>query len=227
MGQMSSDSRRSSHSSNAPLNRPLGWRQPDETYITLVPGGTSIHPLTRSRVGDAWAEVPTDGGITRPAPPLNLRRVSELIDPWDLVSGWSDELDRWDPTSLTTPVMSYQAKPDINKSLPPLIESPSGHTIGAKEFLEHPRRPLAIRERQEGILRALEQAQLERRREEAERRQAPRRDDHWSKIGVSRTRYSRLDELNSVIKVSAEKKGCIQIPHHEELEQTSCFSCFK
>lgn len=46
----------------------------------------------------------------------------------------------------------------MNKQLPMLVESPSGRTIGPQEFLKHPDRPLAIRERQEMIKLALERA---------------------------------------------------------------------
>ena len=119
-----------------------------------------------------------DKGIGRPiAYGGNKHRLSELIDPADLLADLSDRSDsfssassysyatRDDSTSWrsrsTSPATSASSsrKPsrtDSIKPLPPVLESPSGTLFSASEFAAHPNRPLAIRERQEHIRAAIE-----------------------------------------------------------------------
>ncbi|MCJ1326990.1 hypothetical protein MMC10_003656 [Thelotrema lepadinum] len=107
-------------------------------------------------------------GITPPAPRPDLWRVSELIDPNDLVpQSRHHSADVHDPrrTGVTPDTSPQKRRPlleaDKNKRLPTLVQSPSGNVFGAAEFAAHPKRPLAMRERQEGIKAALARAQAD------------------------------------------------------------------
>ena len=94
-------------------------------------------------------------GITQPAPPPELYRVSELIDPHDLLSRSASDYHMYgyrNNLGPSAPLLGYSAVPNVHKELPKLVESPSGNLLGAKEFIAHPRRPLAIRELQEQIV---------------------------------------------------------------------------
>ncbi|MCJ1249018.1 hypothetical protein MMC30_006240 [Trapelia coarctata] len=144
MGQSSSKARRESTSSQAPLNPGLSAEKVQETFYS------SANPFFTD-AGPAPVPAPLST-ITRPAPPPRMHRVSELIDPYDLLGMASDDL-------ISIPQESNQAGPmGSNKHLPVLVESPSGRTMEPQEFLNHPNRPLAIRERQESILKAVEAA---------------------------------------------------------------------
>ncbi|MCJ1371955.1 hypothetical protein MMC20_003175 [Loxospora ochrophaea] len=81
-----------------------------------------------------------DSVITRPGWPRRITRLSELIDPLDLIS---DDGER--------PRSDCDSHPGAK-----LIESPSGNLLGAKEYAQHPNRPLTVRERKERIRAALE-----------------------------------------------------------------------
>ena len=83
--------------------------------------------------------------ITPPAPPRVLNRLSEIIDPRDLIQ---DELYLMTPTRHGS---SSQAMPYTFRGL---VQSPSGNELGAEEFIAHPNRPLAMWERQERVLQA-------------------------------------------------------------------------
>jgi len=140
MGQSSSKVRRESTSSQAPLNPGLSAENVQETFYS------SANPFFTD------APPPPPATITRPAPPPRMHRVSELIDPYDLLGMTSDDL-------VPIPQESNRPGPmGANKPLPMLVESPSGRTMEPQEFLSDPDRPLAIRERQESILRAVEAA---------------------------------------------------------------------
>ena len=96
--------------------------------------------------------------ITPPAPPARLNRYSELIDPLDLLSVVPDDpITTVSGSSLYS--QSNHSQVNRNKRLPPLIQSPSGGTLAPQEFLARKDRPLAIRERQEGIRIAVERAE--------------------------------------------------------------------
>lgn len=69
--------------------------------------------------------------ITAPAAPRELTRISDILDPRDLIQD--------------TP--TRQAKPKM-------VHSPSGHKMEVDQFLSHPDRPLAMWERQERVRQA-------------------------------------------------------------------------
>ena len=125
--------------------------------------------------------------------------------------------------------MTHQAAPDVNKCLPPLVESPSGHLLGTKEFLAHPNRPLAIRERQESIRRALEQANFEGPgKEEVARGQGSTEGSKETKSSISGTLRSHWSDG---IRASGsfpgrEEKASMSIPYQEEQESGCCLNWF-
>ena len=140
MGQSSSTDRRESTDSQAPLNPGLSAEKVQETFYS------SVNPFFTDKASTPPA------AITRPAPPSRMFRVSELIDPYDLLGMTSDNI-------VSIPQDSKRPGPlGSNKQLPILVESPSGRTMDPQEFINNPDRPLAIRERQESILRAVEAA---------------------------------------------------------------------
>ena len=85
-----------------------------------------------------------DNEITPPAPARVLNRLSEIIDPRDLIQ---DEL------YLLTPTRHQSSQP-MPFAFRGLVQSPSGNELGAEEFIMHPSRPLAMWERQERVLQA-------------------------------------------------------------------------
>jgi len=138
MGQSNSKPRRPSTSSQDPLYPRLSAEKVQETFYS------SANPFFEDAVPTPPAT------ISRPARPPRMHRVSELIDPYDLLGMTSNDL-------MSIPKASNQAGPmDSSKHLPMLVESPSGRTLKPQEFLNDPNRPLAIRERQESIIRAVE-----------------------------------------------------------------------
>ncbi len=86
-----------------------------------------------------------DDEITPPAPARVLNRLSEIIDPRDLIQ---DEL------YLLTPTRYQSSSQPIPFTFRGLVQSPSGNELGAEEFIMHPSRPLAMWERQERVLQA-------------------------------------------------------------------------
>ena len=86
-----------------------------------------------------------DNEITPPAPARVLNRLSEIIDPRDLIQ---DEL------YLLTPTRQRSSSQAIPFTFRGLVQSPSGNELGAEEFIMHPSRPLAMWERQERVLQA-------------------------------------------------------------------------
>ena len=137
MGQ--AQSRRTSTSSQAPLYPGISAEKVQEAFYS------SANP----RFSDDFVSPKV---ITRPVRPSHTYRFSELIDPHDLLGLTADD------TILSPRHSNSTGPPNINKRLPKLIESPSGHTLGPHEFIARPDRPLAIRERQEHIRQAVENA---------------------------------------------------------------------
>ena len=125
---------------------------------------TPLRPTLDPTVAQLASRPPPPAqGITAPASRPQLLRVSDLIDPADLYSRSdtvpADFQDAAPSAGLNSPrPVSDQ---DRKKRLPALVESPSGNVFSAQEFAMHPKRPLAIRERQEGIKAALARAGLE------------------------------------------------------------------
>ena len=137
MGQ--AQSRRTSTSSQTPLNPGLSVEKVQEAFYS------SANPQFRD-------DLVSPNIITRPVRPSHTYRFSELIDPHDLLGLTADD-------TISGPGFSHSTgPPNVNKRLPKLIESPSGHTLGPHEFIARSDRPLAIRERQENIRQAVENA---------------------------------------------------------------------
>ena len=118
-----------------------------------------------------------DNEITPPAPARVLNRLSEIIDPRDLIQ---DEL------YLLTPTRHQSSSQPMPFTLRGLVQSPSGNELGAEEFIAHPNRPLAMWERQERVLQAT--------REGMERFEMESRVDSHSRMG---TRMSATPQRKS------------------------------
>ena len=207
MGQNQSKPKRGSNDSNSSTipfaSAPIAPKDNDElleknyaayyssdTYNDISAAAATSFPLAQPTIKKAPATIPRSKfnpyqptptlEVTPPAPRPHLRRVSELIDPQDLVSQSSTAhvLEAYDPkladrnpytsSSNHHEHRSLASRVDRNKELPVLVESPSGNVFGVQEFAAHPNRPLAIRERQEGIKAALARAEAE---------------DEWSRTG--------------------------------------------
>lgn len=87
--------------------------------------------------------------IAYPAAPRTLTRLSELIDPYELLNA---EITT---TTSTSPVnsseASQQAPSPTNSTKRVMIQSPSGNMLSASEFLERPDRKLTLAERKKAI----------------------------------------------------------------------------
>jgi len=137
MGQShSKEVRRGSASSQTPLNPNATVEKVHETFYS------SANPHY------ADEDVEWVSEITRPAPPQHLNRMSELIDPYDLLGISADD-------NIEAVMSNATGSTGRNKKLPKLVQSPSGRILGAQEYIADPKRPLAIRERQESILKAV------------------------------------------------------------------------
>ncbi|MCJ1431325.1 hypothetical protein MMC27_000676 [Xylographa pallens] len=135
MGQShSKEVRRGSASSQTPLN----------------PGLTveKVHEVFYSSANPKYADAERFSKITPPAQPQHLNRVSELIDPYDLLGVSAED-------NIEAAMNNAAGSTGRNKKLPKLVQSPSGRILGAQEYIADPKRPLAIRERQESILKAV------------------------------------------------------------------------
>ncbi|KAI4149786.1 MAG: hypothetical protein LQ340_004447 [Diploschistes diacapsis] len=150
-----------------------------DTYNSISAAAATLtpaHPTRDPTVAQFQDQPVPPTGITRPAPRQNLLRVSELIDPLELASRSAKHAaDVHDPKrSGLSPDKSpskghHLTEADKDKRLPGLVQSPSGNIFGVKEYATHPNRPLAIRERQEGIKAALARAQQQAEQEESVR----------------------------------------------------------
>ena len=231
MGQVASRSRRASDSSLAPLNNAAqGGELPRTRQPVLHHEMLATNSSSSSSVPSVLSQSTDVASITRPAPPPNLHRVSELIDPHDLITSSIDGPNRPQSQSRGTPVMTHRAAPDVNKRLPPLVESPSGNVFGAKEFLAHPNRPLAIRERQESIRRALEEAQADAMQdEEAEKIRNLSGVSKEAKKSISNSIHAYFGENVGAedFEPGEDQKAQVRVPDSEERENGRCFSCFR
>ena len=204
MGQSQSKDRRASASSTTPLNPPDSHLL-EENYAAFY-GSDTFNDIPSAAVCDTISP-PSDAApvqeldqsesistITQPGPRPNIFRVSELIDPHDLMGRYQQDLSGNRLNHIgKSPERKTSATglPDINKRLPGLVQSPSGNILGATEFLAHPNRPLAIRERQENIKKALEKAQMEERARSEDPEKMARPD------GGSKDRKSSTDRKGS------------------------------
>ena len=109
--------------------------------------------------------------ITTPAAPRQLTRISEILDPRDILrqESYLESPSRTRATQSLT--LSNATKSGI-------VHSPSGNALGAEEFIAHPSRPLAMWERQERVLQAT--------REGMERLEAESRAGMGSELGTAR-----------------------------------------
>ena len=106
---------------------------------------TSPAPMSSPFSHDGSPYARSDNEITPPAPARVLNRLSEIIDPRDLIQ---DEL------YLMTPTRHGSSSQPMPFTFRGLVQSPSGNELGAEEFIAHPNRPLAMWERQERVLQA-------------------------------------------------------------------------
>lgn len=123
--------------------------------------------------------------ITPPAAPREITRISEIIDPRELLNDEIYNVTPTRPRGLPQPLFSPSSpglQPLISLASPKtptsIVHSPSGNALGAEEFINHPHRPLAIWERQE---RVMEATKLGMERFEAESRMGNR-----SRMGTRR-----------------------------------------
>lgn len=128
---------------------------------------------------------PTDSntGITPPAPPPRLIRLSEIIDPREVLQA------EYEAKLEELPTIPRRASQPLSTPRTPsrgLVQSPSGNVLGAEEFISHPDRPLALWERQERVVQAT--------RKELERHEAETRAEVMSRI--------------SMRSVAKKKRGC-------------------
>lgn len=127
--------------------------------------------------------------ITPPTIPRELTRISEIIDPRELLQ---DEIYNVTPTrrksSSHNVSMATKAKTGI-------VHSPSGNALGAEEFIAHPNRPLAMWERQERVMQAT--------RDAVERYEAESRLGNRSRMGTR----SRLGSYGDG-KVESKRRRC-------------------
>lgn len=86
--------------------------------------------------------------ITIPAAPRQLTRISEILDPRDVLR---QETYLQSPSRTRS---SSQPLTSLNTPKGGIVHSPSGNALGAEEFIAHPSRPLAMWERQERVLQA-------------------------------------------------------------------------
>ena len=108
---------------------------------------------------------PFDADITPPAPARTLNRLSDIIDPRDLLQ---------DDVYHMTPIRQRSSsEPFTPRRMRNIVHSPSGNELGAEEFISHPDRPLAMWERQERVLQAtregMERFEMESRLENRSR----------------------------------------------------------
>ncbi|KAL9632345.1 MAG: hypothetical protein Q9164_005374 [Protoblastenia rupestris] len=122
--------------------------------LSPTPPVTSSFPTS-----PAWPDSPyslqsfPESDITPPAPPRPLHRLSDIIDPRTVLE------DVYSPLNTPTRPRNSRVLSNSSRKKPPfsgrgIIQSPSGNTLGAHEFIAHPNRPLAMWERQERVLQA-------------------------------------------------------------------------
>ena len=226
MGQtVSSHKKRGSCSSIAPLTRPHDTSFLGEPNHTSDQSNESVTTFLSS----ASVLSDSENGISRPARPPSLYRVSGLIDPHDLFRSYSDEASRRSGWLNVPLVMTHQAMPDVNKRLPPLIESPHGNVLGTGDFLERPDRPLAIRERQESIRNALDEAKIVKinaREYDWFRHARPTSGGAQSSISNLTRRKSSESSSSKSYQTAPEKVPRVQIPKGDAKRINFCIPCF-
>jgi len=116
---------------------------------TATTMATATSTSTKTQKGQLGTNAPTDClttpaiVITRPAPRTELTRLSTTIDPIELVA-------RPESAGCSQPACTLSNPGTI------LVQSPSGNLLDAREYQNHPKRPLTLRERKEKIMEAME-----------------------------------------------------------------------
>ena len=141
------------------------------TTYTSSPSGITSPSNPTSPTSPISPDTPLSN-ITTPAEPRQLTRISEILDPRDIIR----EQTYLDSPSRTR--SSSQALTSLDAPRAGIVHSPSGNALGAEEFIAHPNRPLAIWERQERVLQAT--------REGMERFEAESRAGMRSRTGTNR-----------------------------------------
>lgn len=122
-------------------------RNPSTTHHTTPSSPTTTIPSIP--ISPITPNTPTSpaSNISAPASVTRLRRISELVDPWDLFDAPFLDMQ----SQLTTPAPALGPS-HFNTSSQILAESPSGHNfLSAEQFIAHPHRALSMRERRELI----------------------------------------------------------------------------
>ena len=117
------------------------------TDYTSSPSGINSPSNPTSPASPTSPDTPLSN-ITSPAEPRHLTRISEILDPRDIIR---------EQTYLDSPSRnrSYsQQLISLDAAKGRMVQSPSGNALGAEEFIAHPSRPLAMWERQERVLQA-------------------------------------------------------------------------
>ncbi|KAL9016574.1 MAG: hypothetical protein Q9185_006076 [Variospora sp. 1 TL-2023] len=129
------------------------------------PSTTSLTPLTKQQqtpsnrassaslrtlppTHSAPASVPSSRApsISPPAPPPKLLRLSELLDPDELIR---EEQQQQEWGTRTSDVRAPAAAAAASRR--PMVQSPSGNQLDAETFARRPDRPLTVGERQTRI----------------------------------------------------------------------------
>ena len=117
------------------------------TSYTSSPSGINSPSNPASPASPTSPDTPLSN-ITNPAEPRHLTRISEILDPRDIIR---------EQTYLNSPSRtrsSSQQLITLDAANGKMVHSPSGNALGAEEFIAHPSRPLAMWERQERVLQA-------------------------------------------------------------------------
>lgn len=117
------------------------------TTYTSSPTGINSASNPTSPASPSSPDTPLSN-ITNPAEPRQLTRISEILDPRDVIR---------EQTYLESPSRTRSSSHQLISPNAPsggIVHSPSGNALGAEEFIAHPSRPLAMWERQERVLQA-------------------------------------------------------------------------
>ena len=120
MGQ--SHSRRASNASDTPLNPTATHDSTLEQNYQAFYGTNNASFVAKNSSAQSITQPIAE--ITPPAPPPPLHRYSELIDPIELLSTVPEDAATISASSLYS--QSNHSQINVNKRLPPLIQSPSG-----------------------------------------------------------------------------------------------------
>ena len=143
-------------------------RHSNTSSHSLLTAHTST-PNSRSTPLTPFEDLSED--ITPPAKPQELTRLSEIIDPRELLQ---DQIYNVTPSrtkSSSSPHIDMPPRPKAG-----MVHSPSGNALDAEEFIAHPNRPLAMWERQERVIQAT--------KEKMERLEAESRMGNRSRMGT-------------------------------------------